>query len=250
MAEENISPVVAAAPASAEPAPSVVAAPVSPPPVVVEPEAAPAPVAEAAPAAEVAPVEPAAAEPEKPAEPAPAEAAKPAEGEPKPEVPAEPVAPVYTDFKLPEGLKAAPEQIEAFTKVLAEHGLSQEAGQQLMDMHGATLKQIYEQKAQADNDAFQETRKGWRDDFYKAAGNRADTIANDAKWLINDVVKDKKQLADLKGVLNFTGAGDHPAVLNFLGSVAKRLRERAAPPPSVPTRTPVDKAEARYNPTR
>lgn len=213
-----------------------VVAPVVAAPVVAE-AAAPAPaevvVAKApdtpveAPAADAAPVAPAAEAPQtdKPAE--PAEAAPAAED-------AKPIAPIYTEFKMPEGLKADTAVITAYTNVLGKHNISQEAGQELIDFHANAMKQAVEQMGQQQQDIFAETRRGWIKDFDKQAGNRRDTILNDAKFAVAEVVKDKKDREAFWSVLNFTGAGDHPAVINAWAKVGKRLREREAPPPGLP----------------
>lgn len=211
-----------------------------------EPAGAPSgePVAEAeaspAPAEVAAPSEPEAAAPaETPvegaaADPAAQAAAEPgAEGEAKPEAEA-PKAPAYTDFKMPEGVTADTAVLGAYTNILGKYGLSQEAGQELLDFHANTLKQAQEAMDQRQRDVFAETRAGWVKDFDKGAGNKRDTILNDAKWAITDLVKDTKQREALWNVLAFTGAGDHPAVINAFASAAKRLRERAAPPPGLP----------------
>lgn len=234
----------AGAPAPIEP---VAAAPIAP---VAAPVAeAPAPAEPIAPAPEAAPVvEPA---PEVPAEPAPAELtpievapeAPPAE-ETKPEAPA---APIYTEFKLPEGFKAAPEQIGAFTEVLGKYSLPQEAGQELMDLHTNALKSAAEATTQGQFDTFEQTRRTWREDFFKSAGNRSDTVANDAKQAIKDLVPDTAKRNELYEVLKFTGAGDHKAVINLLAAAGRKLRERSAPPQGVPMRGQSQSAaERRY----
>lgn len=227
----------AGAPAPIEP---VAATPIAPAPAPVAEVSALAPAELIAPAPEVAPVvEPA---PEVPAEPAPAEltpievAPEPAaEGEkPAEEVkPEPPPAPVYADFKLPEGVSVTPEQIAPFTDILGKHGISQEVGQELMDLHANALKQAAEATTQGQFDTFEQTRRTWREDFFKSAGNRSDTIANDAKQAIKDLVPDTAKRTELYEVLKFTGAGDHKAVINLLAAAGRKLRERAAPPQGV-----------------
>lgn len=216
-----------------ETAPVVAAAPE---PAVAATEANPAPEPDAAPAAE-----PAAGEAETAAsgEAAPAEAAL---TEAKPEgdgtevkaEPDKPAAPSYADLKMPDGVVSDPIVMGAFTGVLGEFGVAPEAGQKLLDLHANVMTQAVEAMAQHQQDVFSETRRTWIAEFDKSAGNRRDTILNDAKWAISDIVKDTKQRQALWDVLAFTGAGDHPAVINAFASVAKRLRERAAPAPGLP----------------
>lgn len=233
MAEETVPAVPLSPPSGGEGA--VLAAP--PEPVAGAAETAPATEAEPSPVpAEVAAPEPEAAAPaEVPAEEGAAVEAKP-EAAPDAEAPP---APVYEAFKMPEGITAAPEQIEAFTNLLGTTDVrTQEGAQALMDLHTASLKKFAEtyatEAAQRQQDVFAETRAGWVRDYHEQAGNKADTILNDAKWAITDLVKDEKQRTALWDVLAFTGAGDHPALITAFASAAKRLRERAAPAQSLP----------------
>lgn len=204
------------------PAEAVVAAP--------EPAPAEAPAAEAAPAeeaaapeaeAEAAPVE---GEGEKPAVEAGAEGEKPA---------AEP-APVYTEFKMPEGMQAAAPQMEAFTAFLGENNLSQEAGQKLIDLHAAAIQDTAKQMAQGQRDQFDGMRRDWREDFFKSNGNRADTVANDAKWLIKEFSPNADDRKALQQVLAMTGAGDNKLVVGLLARAAKKLREATPGPRPLP----------------
>jgi len=246
---------------------SAAAAPASPEPAAPVAETAPAPVEAAAPAEtllEGAPeaaavAEPAAepaAEPEAPAEPEAAPIAEPA-AEPAPEAaapeaekpPAEAAAPVYEDFTLPEGFQAAPEQIAEFTGLLTEAKLDQETGQKFMDLHAKSLQAAVEQMSQRQVDTFEQTRSGWRTDADTRFGNRRDTIINDAKFAITQLVPDAKAQKELWGVLGFTGAGDHPALISAFAAAAPRLRERPAPPGGLPnTGAKLNPAERRYGP--
>ena len=140
----------------------------------------------------------------------------------------------YEAFKLPDDFQAAPEQIEKFTGVLSGLGLSQEAGQKLMDLHGETLKNAVEQMRQAQVDEFAKTNARWVAEFEKQSGNRRDTLVNDAKWAISQLVPNAEKRKEIWSVMAFTGAGNHPAMINLMASVAKKLREPSAPQPSVP----------------
>jgi hypothetical protein len=246
MAGEEIAPggvaaeggVVAEAPAA------VIVAPEAPAVVEAAPEAAPAAIVEA-PAEPVA--EPAA---EPVVEPAPVVAEAP-----KPEVAAEPApAPepiVYQEFKLPEGIQAAPEQIEAFTGLASKFGLNQEAAQELMDLHSGVLKQFTDgyakQVDQRQLDVFAETRAGWRKDVDKRFGNRRDTTVNDARSAVDLLITDPKARKELRDVLDFSGVGDHPAIIGWMAAATKALRERAAPPKGLPPKgVPARAADRRY----
>lgn len=228
------------APAPVE-APAVVAPAVEAPPVVA-PEAAPAEIApEPAPAAD-----PAATE-EKPAEPGaseaklaeaaekPAEPPKTAEVKADAEKPAEPQPTAY-EFKLPEGITPAEEQMNAFQGVLGKiPGITQERGQELLDLHAASLQAMQAQMEQRQRDVFAETRAGWVKQFQKQAGNRRDTILSAAKSAITGTLTDAKERAEFMNVVDFTGMGDHPAFINMMAKIEKRLSERSAPAKGLPT---------------
>lgn len=216
--------------AEANPAPATVVAET---PVADGPDASVVGVEAEAPAAEPAPAEEPAlvAAAEKPAEPV----VPPVEAKPEGEAVAEPAKPVYAEFKLPERIQAPAEKIEAFTGLLGKFNLTQEAGQELMDMHGAALAQMHEQMVQTQRDTFSDMRKTWREDFFKTAGNRADTMANDAKFAIQQLVKDTAQRKELFTVLDITGAGDNKHIVGVLAAAGRVLRERAAPPTPTPT---------------
>ena len=240
MADETI-PAAAIEAVSADPV-SATIEPVAPAPIESVIEAAPveAP-AETLEAAESTKTE----EAEKPVE-AAAEEPKPAEHV----EPAEPVALAYEAFKLPDGVSAAQEEIDTFTGILGEYKLPQEAGQKLMDLYGAATKKFVEQAAQHQQDVFAQTRKDWREDFFKSAGNRSDTVANDAKFAITEAVKDPKARKEVWSVLDFTGAGDNKHVINAFAALGRRLRERSAPAPSISVNpnASLTKADKRYGP--
>ena len=238
------------------PAPSIEPAAPAPAPMAEAP--APAPVEAPAPSVE-APAAPAEAPVETPTEtPAEPVAAEPSvvEGEPAPEVKAEaevapePEKPTYSDFKFPEGVSAQPEQIKAFTDLLGTVDVrTQEGAQALLDLHTQAMQDMAKTLQQQGQDAFQNMRRDWREDFYKRAGNRADTMANDAKWAIQELfprTEDRKPFVDL---LSATGAGDNFSMISALAKVARRLRERGAPGVAIPAKEqPMRAADRRYAP--
>jgi hypothetical protein len=208
--------------AAASPAP---AAPVTEAPAVaVEPAAAPAasepqaPAAAAAPAAETPAPAAVEAAPEAPAEPA------------KPEAVAAPEPPKYAELiKPPEGFVVTPEQMTGYSDILGKYNLPPEAGQELMDFGADMIRQTEQKMTQRQTDVFAETQRTWVQDFEKQAGNKRDTILNDAKFSIAQAIPDKAARQELWKVLAFTGAGNHPAVINAFAALAKRLREPTAP---------------------
>jgi hypothetical protein len=205
-------------------------------------DAAPAVVVDApAPAAEVV----AASAVETPAEPAAIETPEvvaaseiKADGEGDPEVKPElPASLAYDDFKLPEGFQAAPDQIKAFSDLIGSHQVPQETAQKLIDLHTAEMAAFAERTVQAQQDAFIETRQGWVKDFEERAGNRRDTIINDAKWAIGQLVPSAEKRKEIWSVLAFTGAGDHFAVINLMAAAAKKMREPSTSPNPTPNKS-------------
>lgn len=233
-------PIAAEAPAVEVAAPAVESAAAPETPSIIE--GADAPAAEPVVEAESAPAETKAADApapdaEKPE--APAEAAA--------EAPAEVVAPTYEDFTFPEGIQAAPEQIEAATGLFGKYGLSQEAGQEFIDLHSDTIKKMQADMLQHQTDAFEETKRGWRNEFAKEHGARRDTVAGDAKEAVAIAYPNAEDRARVWAAFRATGAGDHPAVVNTLAKLKAMLSERAAPLIPVPPRANMSPAARRYN---
>lgn len=236
VAPVEAAPIEAAAPAevSSEPAPSLLEG-------AAEAEAAPAEAPAEEPVAEPAAAE-APAEPEKPeADAKPGEAAQAAP---------EPAPFVYAEFKLPEGVTAPAEDVKAFTDLLGTVDVrTQEGAQALMDMHTAALQKQQAAMDQRQRDVFAQTQAQWVADFERQAGNQRDTILSRAKAVITDTVKDEAARKELWGVLAYTGAGNHPAVINALAAMHKRLAEAAKPPAALPTAAqPTRAADRRYGP--
>lgn len=189
------------------------------------------------------------------AEPAMAEEAKPVEAaevalEPAIEPVVEPIleAPItYDAFKLPDGLTPSDEILTPFTEILGQHKISQEDGQKLIDLHTSALNDAVKAMDQRQRDVFEEMRAGWRKDFDKQAGNRRQTLVNDAKWLKSQILPDQKARDAFDEVMGYTGMGDHPAFINFMAATAKKLRERGAPAnPTPPKGKPANPWDARY----
>ena len=241
-----------AAPVVSTPAPVAASAPAPSPSVSPQPTSVPIPPAVAAEAPSVA--SPLAADgaaiPEKPAEPVaePAKAAEsaavaeaetpeaPKEGaEAKPEQP-EPQAPAYAEFKMPEGFTAEPALISAYTNILGKYGISQDAGQELVEFHANAMREAQKAMDQSQRDVFADFNRKSVAEFNKWAGNRRDTILNDAKFAITQLVKDKTERAELWNVLAYTGAGNQKSVIRAFANMAKLMRERSAPPQGLPAK--------------
>ena len=203
-----------------------------------EPAAAEEAPAESAPAAEAAAETPA-AEGDKPAEPPAAEAAA--------EAPAEVLPPSYEDFTFPEGITAAPEQIEAATGLFGKHHLDQAAAQEFIDLHSQTISKMQADMVQHQVDEFEQTKRGWRSEFAKEHGNQRDTVARAANEAVAIAFPKAEERQRIWEAFRATGAGDHPAMLNLLARLGSKLTERQAPLNPTPPRMAPDKATRRYN---
>lgn len=249
-------------------------------------EAAPPPASEAAPAAGTPPAEPSAAAPHA-AEPEPAaaetkteaegaetateaeaeptsllgEAAKPGTEAPKepeapatpevPETPAEaPAAPVY-EFQWPDGTEpVAAEVLQPFTGLLGEAKVAPEIGQKLLDLHIGEQQKLIQNLERQQEATWRETRQGWVDQVRSdpdLGGNRLQATVQVCGQLIEQFGGTPEQKAELRQVLNLTGAGDHPALVRFIHNVGMALSEgNRAVPGTKPVPVQTRRADRRY----
>lgn len=188
---------------------------------------------------------------EKPAEPASllsAEPEKPVEGA---EAAVEPFA--YEPFTLPEGVEADPERMGAFTALIGEHKLPQEAAQKLIDLYLADRQAQAEAAEQHGRDAFADMRREWVQKFEsdpEIGGNRRDTSLNAARTAIRQFASNEAHLNEVWQAMALTGFGDHPAAIKLFVNAARMFAERPKPPAGAPPQrangAARDPAEARY----
>jgi hypothetical protein len=187
----------------------------------------------------------------------PAVAAEPAPAAP---IPAEPAAPAYTDFKFPEGVKAAPEALEAVTKIFGEHNLPQEAAQKLLDAHFADTQKAVAQSFETATAYWNQKSKDWVAEVQadpQIGGNRFKTSIETARGVWTDVLPNEADRTRLFADLTDTKMGDHPVLARAMTEMGRRLqqvyqltgttkwadamkklREPGAPPPGNPARAP------------
>lgn len=202
--------------------PSAASAPAATTPAAASPAAASTPAA--APAAPASPASaPAAAAsseaPKAPAglleEPAAVEAAKPADAKP-----AE-VVPEKYDFKVPEGITLDTEAMAQFEKGAREFGLTQDRAQVLLDQHLSALKKSQD----ALYNGWFDTQKQWQSETIQAIGGEAKLP--EAKAAIARAINamGPELGPKFRQALNFTGAGNNPAVFQGLMKLAERFTE-------------------------
>lgn len=235
-------------PASSVPTPEPVAAPA---PAAEAPAPAPEPVAVATetPAVETPPTAEAPAAPAIETPPSILEEAKatdPVVEPPKAEEtpPAEAPAPTYETLKLPEGIEMLTEELGRFTAILGDNKIAPEVGQKLLEAYTAEIQRLQTDTVKNQYDVFNTTRQQWREEFAadpEIGGNRRDTTIRNC-----GAVLEQYGSPELRAMLTFTGAGDHPAMIKFINNIGKVLGEprpvAAAKPPAVP----VTKAQRRY----
>lgn len=233
-------------PAAAEPAPGVAGAvpEVAPaPPAVGEekaPEPSPAPASEAVPDGAASLL---GGEAQKPAEEAKPEAAPPEEEAP---------APAYEPFALPEGLTPEPERMAELTGILGELRASQEQGQKLVDLYVAEAGRYRDFLASEQRRVFDETRAGWRraaTDDPEFGGARLSATLSSIRSMRDRFAADDAHLREFARVLDFTGAGDHPAVIRWFAAAAREFERLAREPGPVPAQraaVAVNRYQRRY----
>jgi len=135
---------------------------------------------------------------------------------------------VYTEFKLPEGVKAdepaTKAGLESFKAIAGAAGMTQEAAQSLVDQHFKDLQEAANQPYKL----WEETQTKWQQevkgDKEIGGANYEPMKASIAKAI------DKfggPEAAKIREAFNFTGAGNHPEIIRFLARLAKSVNEPA-----------------------
>lgn len=173
---------------------------------------------------------------EKPAEAVKAEE-KPVEAKPAEEIqPTEApvvVAPVYTDFEIPEGFGPDTTKLSEFTNIIGKFNASQEGGQELLNMHAHAMREYAEHLSREQHRVFADTRAGWRKEALADTdiGGAGHQTAMGAIARMRDMFVPEAERQAFDNFLVVTGAGDHPQFLKLLHRAARYFDEpRIAPP--------------------
>jgi hypothetical protein len=164
--------------------------------------------------------------------------------EPVAEKPAEPEAPVvakpvYEPFTLPEGLQADNSVMGKYTEILGEHGVSQEAGQALVDLYAGELQRVSERALEHQREVFANTQKEWVAEVRAELGSRFDTTLREAAFgrdsvLLNPAFGGSQDLLNkFSELIDFTGVGNHVTFVKAFAAIGRALAE-----PKVPTVQP------------
>lgn len=144
---------------------------------------------------------------------------------------------IYEAFKMPEGVEPDKDAIALYTDALGKHRLTQEVGQELLDLHTVSLQKYAGFVEAEQHRIFGETRSNWvtqvkADEQLGGAGHQT-AMAAIAR------MRDKLVPADRKDAFNdflrITGAGDHPEFLRILHNASRWLDEPTPLPASKPS---------------
>lgn len=130
----------------------------------------------------------------------------------------------YQDFALPNGVTADPDLMGAFRDVAAQHGLSQDAAQAMMDLYGRTVD--------AGQQHHSEVTAQWASDVRADAelgGAKLDAVAGTANAALKAYGS-----PELVQLLNQTGLGNHPEVVRAFYRAGKALSEDGRPAGTAP----------------
>lgn len=149
--------------------------------------------------------------------------------------------PFKTDeIKFSEGVEVDPALAEDFTKVVNEHGIPRSAVQALLGLQEKSMKAASE----AGSALWTKTQDTWRNEIH------SDPEIGGEKWKAHSTnigkLLDEYGTPELRGALDLTGAGNHPAVARFMAKVAAHLTEPGAVLASVPSTGPRDAANILY----
>lgn len=138
----------------------------------------------------------------------------------KPETP--PGAPEkYADFKLPDGYKFDDKVLGEAQATFKELGLTQEAGQKLVDLYAANALAA----AKAPYDEYANLRTEWKGEIASRFPGEKGTAVRTMISSVIDSALPPSMAQNFRKALDLTGAGDNPDVVESLSILLKPLSE-------------------------
>lgn len=137
-------------------------------------------------------------------------------------------APAYTDFTFPEGAKVDAELVGQAKEAFGKYGLTQEAAQELINLHTSSAQKVLEAYQTQANDYWAGKSREWVAEVEndpRIGGNRLNTSLELARGVWNEVIPDKAQRDRLFGDLTDTKIGDHPVLARALTEVGHRFQQ-------------------------
>lgn len=122
----------------------------------------------------------------------------------------------YTDFTLPEGLTINPKVMDGFRALAKESGLSQDAAQKFVDFQAQNVKDEIDGRMAE----FEKQITDWRAETEKLFGHDA-TV----KFGIAAKAVERFGSPQLRTLLNESGLGNHPELVNFFYKVGSKISE-------------------------
>lgn len=157
------------------------------------------------------------------------------EGAKKDEVKTASTAPEkYEPFKLPEGFQLQEGVGDKINATFREAGLSQEAGQKLVDLYSNASVEAAKAADAATQKLWADTNKEWRDAVKadpKLGPRLAEVRTNISRMydtLVANQVVTPTQMAEIKEAMDFTGAGNHPAMVRLMDALSVHFNEGTA----------------------
>jgi hypothetical protein len=131
----------------------------------------------------------------------------------------DPALPVYTEFKLPEGMTLDEGSMKQATDLFKSAGLDQETAQKFIDLATSREQAAAKQSVQT----FVDMQNKWVGEIKadpEIGGEKLEANIASVGRLI-----DRLNIPDLKDALNLTGAGNNPAVVKAFVRLAQMIAE-------------------------
>ena len=139
-------------------------------------------------------------------------------------------APEKYDIKPPEGFNIDETAMNTMSPVFQKHGLSNEAVQEIINTYAPLIKAQMDASNNENMKVFKEVVDEWKADTKKLLGADYDKKVSIASKAIN-----KSKVEGLREVLNETGVGNHPAMIQFMIWAGNLIKEDTMPEgPSAP----------------
>ncbi len=126
----------------------------------------------------------------------------------------------FAAVELPEGLEVNEEQQAAYSAIAAKHGISAEAASELFALYADQLKAHETNSLTELQTSWNTTNDEWRDKVQKEHGKDYPVVSKRIGRLLEEFGD-----PEFDEALDFTGAGNHPAVVRMLNRLAMALGE-------------------------
>jgi len=127
--------------------------------------------------------------------------------------------PEKIEFKDGMKLDKKDPSFNEFAEITKKHGLKQEAAQEYVDLYAKTVKSAADKPYQI----WRDTQKGWQDEVMRdteLGGQNFDNV----RRVIGSALQEYGD-PGVKSALDFTGAGNNPAIIRTMYRMAKALAE-------------------------